>query len=444
MALLHLIVREVDQGCNIACTSKPQQWHKPKSKGKIHEPDFLKNLVLHQAKGQFHTTPNDFEKSYRRNHDPRTFEYRKEKTLADFDLDRLKEITDGNCAILLYTALNHATEESTNIQKESAEELNPTVKVRSIPCITAEILKSSPGISLPEFKNTLKQEIKVDEQTIKHVAEETTSQSSSCEWFSLRQGRITASKISQCIKKVHADGSVSQNNNSLLGNLLQYTPPIQTKEMKHGMKMEQTCVNHYTAIQKKRHQHFKVTSTGLHISQQYPFIAASPDGIINCSCPAESPTCSAQGRKGCLEVKNPFTNDKIDIWARKPSSCLLIQQDGTIELNKDHQYYAQVQCQMFVTNTDYADFVVRTNAKSSNIHIERIIKDAEFVDNMITKCDIVFDKVVIPELYHGQVKTHYTLRFINEIVNNIVKDAVYLSESHPLVKFNGTKKLRLE
>ncbi|EDO29960.1 predicted protein [Nematostella vectensis] len=66
MASLHLIVREVDQGCNIACTSKRQLWHKPKSKGKIHEPDFLKNLVLHQAKGQFHTTPDGFDKSYKK------------------------------------------------------------------------------------------------------------------------------------------------------------------------------------------------------------------------------------------------------------------------------------------------------------------------------------------------------------------------------------------
>jgi hypothetical protein len=96
---------------------------------------------------------------------------------------------------------------------------------------------------------------------------------------------------------------------------------------------------------------------------------------------------------------------------------------------------------MFVTNTDYPDFVVRTTAKSANIHIERIMKDGEFIDNMITKCAIVFNKVIVPELYHGVVMAHFTLRFIKEIVENIVKHAVCVSESDD--KVNGTKKIRL-
>ena len=138
----------------------------------------------------------------------------------------------------------------------------------------------------------------------------------------------------------------------------------------------------------KKHVNFQMISTGLHISKEHPFIAASPDGIISCSCPIESPNCNAKGRTGCLEVKNPFTSDKIAVWATKPSTCLLVKQDGTAKLDKRHQYYAQVQFQMFATNTDYADFVVRTTAKSSNIHIERINKDTEYVENMITKCRI--------------------------------------------------------
>ena len=150
MALLHLIVREVEQGCNVACTSKPQQWHKPKSKGKIHEPEFIKNLVVHQAKGQFHTTPNDFGKSNRSSHDPRSYAYRKERTLNDFDLDKLKRITNGNCAVLLYTPLNNGINEMVNLCCDNdcninTEQLNECVEVKSIPHITNEILKNKPG-----------------------------------------------------------------------------------------------------------------------------------------------------------------------------------------------------------------------------------------------------------------------------------------------------------
>ena len=54
LALLHLIVREVEGGCNKACTSKPQIWHKPHKKGKkVTQPDFVKNLVIRKVKGTF-------------------------------------------------------------------------------------------------------------------------------------------------------------------------------------------------------------------------------------------------------------------------------------------------------------------------------------------------------------------------------------------------------
>ncbi len=184
------------------------------------------------------------------------------------------------------------------------------------------------------------------------------------------------------------------------------------------------------------HINFQVTATGLHISKEYPFIAASPDGIINCSCSPESPNCNAQGKKGCLEVKNPFTSDA---WATKPSSCLIVQEDGMVKLNKGHQYYAQVQCQMFVTNTNYADFVVRTCAKSSNIHIERINKDTQLVDNMITKCTIFFNKVIVSELYNGVVEEYYLIKFVQEVLEKILNHVCFM-ESYPTIKTSGIKK----
>jgi len=41
----------------------------------------------------------------------------------------------------------------------------------------------------------------------------------------------------------------------------------------------------------------KITDSGLVISPQWQFIAASPDGVVNCSC----------HEKGVLETECPFT-----------------------------------------------------------------------------------------------------------------------------------------
>ena len=155
MALLHLIVREVEKGCNVACTSKPQQWHKLKSKGKIQVPEFVKNLVVHQAKGQFHSTSDDFEKSSRSSHDPRSYTYRRDRTLNYFNLEKLKQITNGNCALLLYTTLNDGINPNITNSNCNTKEPNQSVKVKSISHIATEILNSKPGLSLTEFMETL-------------------------------------------------------------------------------------------------------------------------------------------------------------------------------------------------------------------------------------------------------------------------------------------------
>ena len=44
------------------------------------------------------------------------------------------------------------------------------------------------------------------------------------------------------------------------------------------------------------HQDFCVIESGLIIHKDYPFIAASPDGVVNCLC------CGS----GCVEVKYPY------------------------------------------------------------------------------------------------------------------------------------------
>ena len=199
-----------------------------------------KTLLFIKQKGSFIPLHNDFGKSSRSTHDPRSYAYRKERTLSDFDMGKLKRITNGNCAVLLYTPLSNGINEMVNLCCDNdinAEQLNECVEVKSIPHITNEILKNKPGLSLTEFQEALKQEMKVNEQSANRVAFKTKSQSSSSTWFALRLGRMTASKVKQCMKNVNDDGIVSRKNNSILGNILAYSPPIQTREMKHGIKI---------------------------------------------------------------------------------------------------------------------------------------------------------------------------------------------------------------
>ena len=93
---------------------------------------------------------------------------------------------------------------------------------------------------------------------------------------------------------------------------------------------------------KVKHYNLKVTGTGVHICKDYPFIAASPDGIINCSC------CPSR----LLEVKCPWKHrgNLISELVADPVSCLN-EAEGKVSLKKSHTYWTQVQCQMGVVGT---------------------------------------------------------------------------------------------
>ena len=62
--------------------------------------------------------------------------------------------------------------------------------------------------------------------------------------------------------------------------------------------------------------------------------------------------------------------------ADDPKFCLQKNSDGVLGLKSTHQYYYQVQAQLFVSGLPYCDFVVFSG--SNDIFIQRIVPDAEF------------------------------------------------------------------
>ena len=67
--------------------------------------------------------------------------------------------------------------------------------------------------------------------------------------------------------------------------------------LKWGRQSEENARQDYKMMEmKKSHVHFEVQKAGLLISTKYPFLGATPNGIVSCSC------C----RTGLLEIKCPY------------------------------------------------------------------------------------------------------------------------------------------
>ena len=63
-----------------------------------------------------------------------------------------------------------------------------------------------------------------------------------------------------------------------------------------GCTHEQSAIESYSQNTTKSHEDFKVSRVCLFIDHERPYVGASPDGIITCTC------CG----KGVLEVKMSF------------------------------------------------------------------------------------------------------------------------------------------
>lgn len=210
----------------------------------------------------------------------------------------------------------------------------------------------------------------------------TSTQSLSNKWMLYRVGRITSSN---CKKAFTLD--ISKPAESTIKNIMQYNEEIQTKQMKHGKLSEPKALKLYIEQEKNNHQNLKVTTTGLHINSKFPFLGASPDGIVECEC---------HGKK-LLEIKCPFKYKKgLSAW--KSDKDCPVTVDNKFKSN--HEYYFQVQLQMLVTEIDKCDFYVWSESKENYSKTFKLTvnKDNEFCNRLKEKLQNVFENVFLPEL----------------------------------------------
>lgn len=136
------------------------------------------------------------------------------------------------------------------------------------------------------------------------------------------------------------------------------------------------------------------------------FWVLSLDSLVECS------TCG----QGIIEVKCPYSCRGVESTAtsfeeradscssRTTSTSFCLKKDsgdGSMILDRGHQYYYQYQLQLFVTGRNYCDFVVWSESET---HIEHITADEPFLEHTIPLVYKFWRMCVLPELM-GKVYT---------------------------------------
>ena len=204
----------------------------------------------------------------------------------------------------------------------------------------------------------------VTDEMAMNVAKETRAQFKPSLWFQHQAGRVTSS----CVKAVRHTNTANPAQSLVKSICYPLELSFSSKETEWGKNNEKKARDLYFKNLQLLHEDLVIADSRLVINPQWPFIAASPDGAVNCKC------C----KKIILEIKYPYIHRNF---------CLEVH-ENTVRLNQNHAYYYQVKTQMLVCNVNYCNFCVCTlpvDSEYSGIFVERIPRDDNLWNTIVTK-----------------------------------------------------------
>lgn len=202
-------------------------------------------------------------------------------------------------------------------------------------CIDEE---SQPDMEPEEFnikKLKFLDKLSKTNEEIKNV-EELTKNQSECELWKLERSiRITASNFGK-VCKLRATTSRKNTVKSIL-----YNNFSGNSATNYGIECEPLAK---AAFEKEIN--IKIQPSGLFIDKTHNFLAASPDGLIECD--------------GIIEIKCPYSIKDITPKDAVQSGKLKFAtiQNGKCNLKTNDNYYFQIQGQLHVTQRTYCYFVI--------------------------------------------------------------------------------------
>ena len=132
-----------------------------------------------------------------------------------------------------------------------------------------------------------------------------------------------------------------------------------------------------------------VRETGFHVRVDYPFLGASPDGIVSCDCHDQK----------LLEIKCP---------SKYEDGFLNWENDKDFPLAKDHSLkISQVQLQMFICKISRVDFLLYSPKNNGTVLLTTVKSNKDFIEKMNAKSWQYFENVLLPELVTGRLDNSY-------------------------------------
>ncbi|XP_052806740.1 uncharacterized protein LOC128235999 [Mya arenaria] len=314
------------------CTDKQRAWGKGAAQVLSH--DTISDMVFDRP-SPFQLQPCTEKTANKTNTDtdcpPRTEQFLDHSDLQDF----VSNSTVANIweckGTILYKML-HAPEVKRDINEEILHQEH---------CENASYPVQVP-LSCAKCQTFYDKYVNISSEKIQMLAKSTENQNT-CVWTDSRKLRLTSSKVNDLPKTKRA------NPNKFVTNQI-YPRFKGCFATRHGQKYEPVARAWYESV-----SGHKVRKSGIVVSLTEPYIAASPDGIID--------------ERTIVEIKCP-TRPLEDLISSGKYDVLL--EDGQPKLSPKGKngYYCQVQVAMFCTESTMCKFVVWTAEKQCVVDVQ--------------------------------------------------------------------------
>ena len=218
----------------------------------------------------------------------------------------------------------------------------------------------------------------ISNDSVVEIEAATRGQASNRRWFQERSLRITASHFGEICR------ATERRDKAKLAMSITKPTQITTPSLQHGHRYESVAVEKVA-----RECKVNPNECGLFVCEEYPFLAASPDRIID--------------EDVIIEVKCPFASKDKPITPSTVPYLQSISDGDELVLDSKHVYYYQVQGQLLCSGRQKCLFVVYTlvDMKVITIHY-----DINFARNMVQRLFEFYDQyfrqaVIETHLYRG-------------------------------------------
>lgn len=375
-------VKASQDSSDLSCTSKPCKWNVPRKR---------KGSVVSIANMQFskhdYAKPQKKRKSFMTpGHDVRALDQRtwpedRVKNMLNL-VKEYQEKTDravGWLHILLQDVRPQTVEQG-NETDEANVDLLPPVKEHPVSIST-----------LRERCQEVERKLNISESEIYDIERMTRGQSNNT-WYSQRRVRITASK---CHRVAAMKESTSPTK--AVQEILHYNTPYQSQSMKQGLEQETSILENYKKMMhEKGNIGLDITQCGFFVSKDHGFLGASPDALVDDPSIADT--------KGLVEIKYVQMNEDESLHDALLRKRVCVIKNKDIQLNASHQYYNQIQQQMFVTQGKWTDFVVSGSQSNNHLFCQRVFFSEEFWNAVLPKLLSFFQRWVAPEIAYPRIK----------------------------------------